>query len=49
MTPTKKPETKVEVTPNSWTPIIGGLFMSKYSRALKCSIAKQYLQGESSS
>ncbi|PTO76261.1 transcriptional regulator, partial [Vibrio splendidus] len=21
-----------ELTPNSWTPIIGGLFMSKYSR-----------------
>ncbi|PTO69643.1 transcriptional regulator, partial [Vibrio splendidus] len=20
-----------ELTPNSWTPIIGGLFMSKYS------------------
>ena len=37
------------MTPNSWTPIIGGLFMSKYSRALKCSIAKQYLQGEASS
>ncbi|PTP93765.1 transcriptional regulator, partial [Vibrio splendidus] len=25
-----------ELTPNSWTPIIGGLFMSKYSRELKC-------------
>ncbi|PUZ84527.1 transcriptional regulator, partial [Vibrio vulnificus] len=25
-----------ELTPNSWTPIIGGLFMSKYSRAFKC-------------
>ncbi|TLS81324.1 helix-turn-helix domain-containing protein, partial [Photobacterium damselae subsp. damselae] len=25
-----------EVTPNSWTPIIGGLFMSKYSRVFKC-------------
>ncbi|MEZ8968840.1 helix-turn-helix domain-containing protein, partial [Vibrio breoganii] len=37
-----------ELTPNSWIPIIGGLFMSKYNRALKCSIAKQYLQGESS-
>ncbi|PUZ78723.1 transcriptional regulator, partial [Vibrio vulnificus] len=24
------------MTPNSWTPIIGGLFMSKYSRAFKC-------------
>ncbi|PUZ79291.1 transcriptional regulator, partial [Vibrio vulnificus] len=24
-----------ELTPNSWTPIIGGLFMSKYSRAFK--------------
>ncbi|RTZ20494.1 helix-turn-helix domain-containing protein, partial [Vibrio penaeicida] len=24
------------MTPNSWTPIIGGLFMSKYNRALKC-------------
>ncbi|PTP93798.1 transcriptional regulator, partial [Vibrio splendidus] len=29
----------VELTPNSWTPIIGGLFMSKYSRELKCIIA----------
>ncbi|TLS84708.1 helix-turn-helix domain-containing protein, partial [Photobacterium damselae subsp. damselae] len=27
---------KTEVTPNSWTPIIGGLFMSKYSRVFKC-------------
>ncbi|PTQ17021.1 transcriptional regulator, partial [Vibrio splendidus] len=27
------------MTPNSWTPIIGGLFMSKYSRELKCIIA----------
>ncbi|PUZ86052.1 transcriptional regulator, partial [Vibrio vulnificus] len=26
----------IELTPNSWTPIIGGLFMSKYSRAFKC-------------
>ncbi|PTO68438.1 transcriptional regulator, partial [Vibrio splendidus] len=26
----------MELTPNSWTPIIGGLFMSKYSRELKC-------------
>ncbi|RTZ23443.1 helix-turn-helix domain-containing protein, partial [Vibrio penaeicida] len=26
----------MELTPNSWTPIIGGLFMSKYNRALKC-------------
>ncbi|PTQ06995.1 transcriptional regulator, partial [Vibrio splendidus] len=24
----------MELTPNSWTPIIGGLFMSKYSREL---------------
>ncbi|NOI55849.1 helix-turn-helix domain-containing protein, partial [Vibrio crassostreae] len=32
-----------ELTPNSWTPIIGGLFMSKYSRELKGIIAKQYL------
>ncbi|MGF1746003.1 hypothetical protein, partial [Vibrio minamisatsumaniensis] len=37
-----------ELTPNSWTPIIGGLFMSKYSRELKCIIAKQYLDGTSS-
>ncbi|POB48747.1 transcriptional regulator, partial [Vibrio vulnificus] len=28
------------MTPNSWTPIIGGLFMSKYSRAFKCTVAK---------
>ncbi|PTQ04770.1 transcriptional regulator, partial [Vibrio splendidus] len=26
---------RTELTPNSWTPIIGGLFMSKYSRELK--------------
>ncbi|MCG9750855.1 hypothetical protein L1D54_10225, partial [Vibrio brasiliensis] len=38
-----------ELTPNSWTPIIGGLFMSKYSRELKCVIAKQCLNGASSS
>ncbi|POB17337.1 transcriptional regulator, partial [Vibrio vulnificus] len=30
---------RVELTPNSWTPIIGGLFMSKYSRAFKCTVA----------
>jgi len=36
------------VTPNSWTTIIGGLFMSKYSRELKCHIAKQCLDGTSS-
>nr|WP_016785260.1 helix-turn-helix domain-containing protein [Vibrio cyclitrophicus] len=38
----------LELTPNSWTPIIGGLFMSKYSRELKCIIARQYLDGTSS-
>lgn len=43
----KKPT--YELTPNSWTPIIGGLFMSKYSRELKCVIAKQCLNGASSS
>ncbi|PUZ90161.1 transcriptional regulator, partial [Vibrio vulnificus] len=31
-----KKSRKFELTPNSWTPIIGGLFMSKYSRAFKC-------------
>ncbi|PUZ80263.1 transcriptional regulator, partial [Vibrio vulnificus] len=36
MTHVKKNPTKSELTPNSWTPIIGGLFMSKYSRAFKC-------------
>lgn len=36
------------MTPNSWTPIIGGLFMSKYSQELKCIIAKQCLDGVSS-
>ncbi len=44
----EKAQIERELTPNSWTPIIGGLFMSKYSRELKCIIAKQCLGGASS-
>ena len=36
------------MTPNSWTTNYWGFFMSKYSRELKCTIAKLCLNGVSS-
>lgn len=36
------------MTPNSWTPIIGGLFMYKHKKEFKIKIAQRYLAGETS-